>query len=440
MKPVTRREFLRTLSACACAGAATRILVPFNGKLAHAATSCGLSKRTVVDIYLAGGADKMSFVPPKNLASYLAARPTIGVASPLDIVIGGITNTQVGLHPNLGQGAAGNFRDHMNAGRIALILGSGTPNHSNSHEFSEAVYASGVRNPNPYGQQGWASRLASHYCVAGDNLAVFSFRGNVQEVIGGDFVAASSGSLALYGFVDEAGANANESRYRRAKASEILGLDPSTDEQFIAFRNARGAVDNTVSVVQAANTAYTAWAGKATYSNDGLSQRLRDTAALIYGGLNPTAVLLSVGGWDDHGTIMAAGQFPARVTNLSNAIRSFMQDISGMAGLGLISANDVLINIYTEFARTNFENSNAGVDHARAGLHILVGYGVAGGVYGGSYSNDDFNGTRNHFPTAVDFREIKSQIYAHHLGIDPTIIHPEAYDNIGGLPQIVSAA
>lgn len=419
MCAMNRRDFIKALSACACGVASQRIIFPVED--AFAAVSCGVANRTLVHIYLDGGMDVASYLVPRNLQSYVTARPSIGVTAPAALS----GSNDLGLHPNLAVGAL-SLQAHYDAGRVALFPFTGYPKLNGSHDEAQHIYATGMTNNNR-GIAGWAGRIGDSFCQAGDNIAVFSFRGRIDEVAATSFVAASAGNLSNYGFLT--GPSTAEGRYARAITSQLLALDSSQDPQAVIYRNARGTIDGTVSSVQAARNAYNALASnqKATYQNDGLSQRLKDTAALLRGGLNPTVVFVSMGGFDTHDNQFVAnsGNFAGKMTTLNNAIGSFLDDLD-KAGSSV--RDNVAILVESEFSRTAKENGTLGTDHGGAICATLIGYRVRGGIYGRSAYNDaDFTDRRNLFLASTDFREVRANIYANFLGIDPSRVQPESY-------------
>ena len=76
MSPFSRRQFLRSAGALAALGA-----VP--GFLGRALAASGAaSGKTLVVVFLRGGADGLSIVPPVGDPAYRAARPTLALAAP----------------------------------------------------------------------------------------------------------------------------------------------------------------------------------------------------------------------------------------------------------------------------------------------------------------------------------------------------------------------
>jgi uncharacterized protein (DUF1501 family) len=77
MSRLSRRQLLRSAGALAALGA-----VPgFLGRALAASTTPG-SGKTLVLVFLRGGADGLSIVPPVGDPAYRAARPTLALAPP----------------------------------------------------------------------------------------------------------------------------------------------------------------------------------------------------------------------------------------------------------------------------------------------------------------------------------------------------------------------
>lgn len=411
---LTRRDFLTRASACAGYFAAMKAFGGLHSGYAWAASSCVASRKVLVHIFLDGGLDSASLLIPRNLQSYFDKRQTIsypnpgaGNASPLTL------DSRYGLHP-----ALTNINNLYQQGKVALVNKVGYPEPTRSHDDSKSVYSRAIRN-NGTDNTGWAGRFGDVYCAGNSNIAsVISFRGNAKDISARSFVATTSGSLAAYRYEND-GASTNDSIYRRSVIQTNRSVQPINNSQMLAVNTAWGNVDNSVATMAAVN----ALPSGAAYQNDGLSQRLRDTAKLIRSDENPSIILLSVGGFDTHGNEVT--DLSSRFTQINNAIGSFWADLQSMG-----REQDVVLHMYTEFGRNTFENTTRGTDHGHGTMAMVIGSNINGGVHGPEYTEADF-ASKPWLDGEVDFREVLSDSIAKHLGVDPAPIFPEAFGRTG---------
>ena len=108
---------------------------------------------------------------------------------------------------------------------------------------------------------------------------------------------------------------------------------------------------------------------------------------------------------------------------MSRAAINFQRDLEQ---LGL--SDRVLTVLYSEFGRRPGQNSSgagAGTDHGRAGVTMLMGEGVAGGLHGTIPRLDDLDATHN-LKVNTDFRRVYAAIIDDWLGGDHTALLPGA--------------
>ena len=122
-----RRRFLTVSGVGATAIAATAYIRPsmFFGQAGAAVTSSATaSGNIIVNIFLRGAADGLSFLSPLNDSTYQTLRP--GVAIPDASALG--VNNQFGLHPG-----AVRIKALLDAGQAAFVPAAGSPNNNRSH-------------------------------------------------------------------------------------------------------------------------------------------------------------------------------------------------------------------------------------------------------------------------------------------------------------------
>ncbi len=149
------------------------------------------------------------------------------------------------------------------------------------------------------------------------------------------------------------------------------------------------------------------------YPNQSISRSLKDVAALIHGGFETRVFYTTIGGFDLHGD--AGGVTGSQATllqNLDDAIGAFRDRHEVPMG----QWNNVVIALFTEFGRRNYENGSVGTDHGAAWTEMLIGGGVNGGVYGPSIADADIAAPKEYLTYGVDFRDVCKEIVNDHLG------------------------
>jgi uncharacterized protein (DUF1501 family) len=117
-----------------------------------------------------------------------------------------------------------------------------------------------------------------------------------------------------------------------------------------------------------------------TYPNNGLAQALRMIAGAIVTRVGTSVYWVQTGGYDTHASQnpnQANGSYSNLMTTLNDGLFAFYQDLLNQ---GLLS--DTLVLQFSEFGRRITENGSQGTDHGAAGLMMLMGGGVRGGIYG----------------------------------------------------------
>ncbi|WP_164015686.1 DUF1501 domain-containing protein [Pyxidicoccus trucidator] len=355
--PLSRRHLLRALGL---SGASLLLAPGFLGR-ALAASPQGPSRRVLVTVFLRGGVDGLSLVPPVEDAAYHRARPALALKSPGSGADAALElDGRFGLHPSLEP-----LLPLWREGRLAVLHGVGLPvpvrSHFDAQDFVESgtpgrkATADGWLNRALEGEEGGAALRAvalqptlpralfgSSGALAMGRLEEFRLRGGRRGE------EAASGFSALYaGAVDEA------LRTTGQGAFEALSR---LDED----RLAKLPTDSSVE-----------------YPKGPLGQRLRDIARLIRGDMGLEVAATEMGGWDTHAAQGAAtGVFANRCRELAGALSAFAADLGP-------KLEQVTVVVLTEFGRTVRENGSRGTDHGVGSAMLMLGGGVRGGkVYG----------------------------------------------------------
>ena len=111
-----------------------------------------------------------------------------------------------------------------------------------------------------------------------------------------------------------------------------------------------------------------------------LSNALKDTAKLIKADIGTEVVSIDFGSWDmhdDYGTL-EWGDMQRMTDAFARSVDAFMRD------LGPLRSRVTVVTI-SEFGRRVAENGNRGLDHGWGNMMLLMGGGVRGGRYHGSW-------------------------------------------------------
>lgn len=158
----------------------------------------------------------------------------------------------------------------------------------------------------------------------------------------------------------------------------------------------------------------------ATYPNGGLGDRLRQVSMLLK--RTPVRVLgVNVGGWDTHSDQGGAnGQHANLLGELAQGIQALSRDLQSQW-------DDVIIVTMSEFGRTSIENGSQGTDHAHAGVMLVAGGRVNGGVYNcdsSTWANGDLLSVDNRYiRRRTDYRAVFGEIFMRHFGDDLPLVN-----------------
>jgi uncharacterized protein (DUF1501 family) len=354
VSPFSRRQFLRSAGALAALGA-----VP--GFLGRALAASGAaSGKTLVVVFLRGGADGLSIVPPVGDPAYRAARPTLALAAPgkdggalrLDDVFG--------LHPALSA-----LLPLWSDGSLGIVHAAGLPGATRSHFDAQDFCESGTPGLKSTAD-GWLNRAVQRTAGPDGAFRVVAVQPTLPRMLVGDAPAVAMSSLGQFRLPGGPGSSgAFDALYAQAvnTALRTTGL-----ETFEALREAGSA-----------KLAQLPPSNGAEYGNAPLARRLQDVARLIRSGVGLQVAVTDIGGWDTHvGEGTEKGRLASRLDELGGALAAFARDLGARWA-------DTRMVVMTEFGRTARENGNRGTDHGTASVMLVLGGGVRGGRVVGGY-------------------------------------------------------
>jgi len=400
---VTRREFVK--------GGVTAFTVGFAAPafLSDLAVAQGASSRNLVVLYLQGGNDALSTLVPYTDNFYYSRRPTIAVPAGAVIQIGrDSAGNSLGLHPRLT-----GLKQMFDAGSLAIVQRSGYSNSSRSHFQGTDIWS--TANPASSVGPGWLGRYLDTLPSPVDPLVGWCTTGVVPHtLIGREISVPAIANPAAYAF--QSPNSGVEATYSRTAMTAIASHLPA-DQPHVSFVNstAEAALATLDRVARV-----TSYKPSVTYAGDGLSQALKTVAAAMVQRIGTKVFWVQIGGFDTHATqnVNAANAGYANLMGtVSAALLAFYTDLKNQ---GLLQST--LLVQFSEFGRRITENGSAGTDHGAAGLMLVLGGAVRGGLYGTAASLNPAGGN----PTLenngadvtyeTDFRSVYARIIDGWLG------------------------
>jgi len=387
-----RRSFLRRCGILVVATAGGNIglnvFTPL-GQAARAATlpSAGplpLGTPILVLIDLQGGNDAVNMlINPSDPWYYDAARGHGNIAIAQSTILP-LAGTPYGLHPSLAWLAS----RWANNGDLAVVLGSGE---NVKQEFSHfaASYYRNVADFSGSEGRGWLGRYNDLVAPASPFASV-SLNGVQPSLIGAQTPVLTVADVASYAFdVDY--------RWRSGflGAWQTMGGGGSVSGSMMAAasQNIADSFATQAAVAKTSNPAYNANLGP------GVGRQLAQAAMLIQAGFPSQTYVAATSGFDTHGS--EAWNHADLLKKLDDALKGFFAIVNAGPRAG-----DVFVLVTSEFGRQQTANASAGCDHGQAGVNILLGGHVGGGMYGQAPLTDPAHRLNDALVPTVDFRSV----------------------------------
>jgi uncharacterized protein (DUF1501 family) len=147
-----------------------------------------------------------------------------------------------------------------------------------------------------------------------------------------------------------------------------------------------------------------------SYPGGELAQQLRLCARLLRADAGTRVFYTRQPGYDTH-----AGQYGTHyqlLAALSGGLKAFLDDLKAAK-----LAERVVVLAFSEFGRTVKENGSGGTDHGTAGVVLLAGAGVKGGLVGKTPSLVDLDPKHGDLKVGIDFRRVYAGVLDDWLGL-----------------------
>jgi uncharacterized protein (DUF1501 family) len=394
-RQLSRREFMARGTATAVA-----LSVPaWLPRVTYAQSAS--SSDVLISIFLRGGADGLSLVPPFGDPSYYALRPTLAIPPP-----GSAANPALNLDGFFGlPPAMAALLPVYQAGQLLIVHASGSTDPSRSH--FDAQFFMEIGKPGDLNVvTGWLGRHLASRPPARVDAALrgvgFNF-GLPQTLVG------APDTLPI---PDPANFGLSGSSSTRTQRLTWLGNAYQVERD--PLRTAALNTQRTITTLSTLNINGYVPAGGAVYPGGGFGTALRSTAALIRADMGVEAVQIDLGGWDTHsaqGPIN--GGMAVNMQQFAQAIAAFYVDMVYANRI-----NNVTLVAVSEFGRVARENASQGTDHGHGNAMFVMGGQVRGGrvltqwpglAAGQLYQNQDLQVT-------IDYRDILAETVLRRLG------------------------
>jgi uncharacterized protein (DUF1501 family) len=398
---VSRRLFIRNGVATLTVG----LTAPsFLNAIAEAQ---GVRNRNLVVVYLGGGNDALNTLISYRDPAYYSRRPSIAIPAGQVLQVGSDAAGQpLGLHPRLG-GLANIF----NEGRLALVQRSGYANSTRSHFEGTDIW--GTANPQSSTGSGWLGRYLDTLPRPLDALAAWNTTGETPRAL----VSGVSGVPAIpnAGTYTYASPNRGVAAQQERAAAQTMASNPASGRPHLAFVNSTslGAIETLDRVALAQSYTPTL-----AYPNNGFGLTMRTVAGAIVRGIGSRVFWVQTGGFDTHaGQGAAGGAYGNLMGNLGDGLAAFYTDVRNQ---GL--ASDTTVVVFSEFGRRISENGSAGTDHGAAGLMMVLGGAVRGGIHGTAASltpgHPTLENNSGDIRYETDFRSVYARLLDQWLGVN----------------------
>jgi uncharacterized protein (DUF1501 family) len=392
-----RRGFLRTAAALGGAAAVTTAHGTAFTSTAYAAAPVD---RVLVVLSMRGACDGLSLVVPHGDPVYYTARPSIAVPSSRLLGKDGF----FGLHPALSP-----LLPWWTSGKLAAVHATGLPAPNRSH-FS-AMEEVEDADPGSDKRVGWLNRLIGRNGTGSPIEAIQFGEGVPSAAVTGPqpvLVTASADSVRLSA-ADDAASAARRYQAMARMWGDVLG--PLAG----GVRTALDVVDQFAPVHNGSATP----ANGATYpGNSDLAKALASTARTIRADVGAEVITVDHGSWDHHTWIGQPdnGNLRRMADEFALSLAAFLTDLGPLA-------DKVTVVTLSEFGRRVKENANQGLDHGYGNVMFLVGAGVKGGRYHGTWPGLT-NTTDADLLVTTDYRSVLSEVVTTGLGASTATVFP----------------
>ncbi|MCC6322544.1 MAG: DUF1501 domain-containing protein [Phycisphaerales bacterium] len=372
MNPINRRYFLKTSGvALAYAGVIPALPMSVLGGIKPARVA---KSKTLVVIFLRGGADGLNLVVPFGDKPYYDLRKGIAVATPdakenAAIDLDGF----FGLNPRMAA-----LKPLFDDGLAIAAHAVGYDRNTRSHFEEQDTWETGVVG-NTINSDGWLNRhLLTSQGAPGAALRAVAIGDSLPRIMHGKASAFAIRGLedlsmpAPAGAAPDAVTAALEHAYG-CKGDHAQHGPPHDEELAGAIELVSRTTGTTLDgITQLRGVTSGEYKPGVEYPKSDLAKKLMQVARLIKADVGLEVAEVDLGGWDTHqnqgNPAQGGGAFGNLAQTLADSLAAFTRDLES-AG----KADDTLVVTMTDFGRTAAENGTGGTDHGWANCMFLAG-------------------------------------------------------------------
>jgi uncharacterized protein (DUF1501 family) len=409
---LSRRGFLLRSAGLALAVYGGGRLAPLEDGAALAQAPAG--GRVLLQVFLAGGLDSVSFLAPTEDATYRRLRPRLalppGAGAPF------AEDARLRWHPSA-SALAGLHAE----GKVSVMPAVGYEHPDQSHFVSRHFHEVGALDPKL--ATGWMGRYLDRVGAPDNPLQGLALDHTLAPALASARVPVAAVAAPgdydfwardVWGDVESLMLDAT-ARIGAAHARS----GPATAQVARAAMHTAGLRARLAPLRERDGIpAFTSPVPYPSSEESDFPQRLAALAAMLAAGLPLHCVAITApGDYDTHANQAAVLDGPLKLT--CDALAAFQRDLEAR---GL--ADRVLIHVWSEFGRRAAENAE-GTDHGAAGLGLVIGARAAGRMVG-EFPGLDVLDEHGNLRATSDFRGVYAALLEQWLGADANGVIPDA--------------
>ena len=312
--------------------------------------------------------------------------------------------------------------------KLSIIQNVGYPNQNRSHFRSTDIWNS-ASDANQFISSGWIGRfLDINHSAYPENYPNENDPHPFAITIGRVVSETCQGVSTNFSMAVE-----NPDNPGTALVSNTTSVPENCYGEMLTFVN--DTISQTNAYAEVISNAASAGSNISTkYTNSNLSEKLKNVAKLIAGGLQTKIYIVQIGGFDNHDNQVVegdtkTGKHAELLQELSDAMDAFQDDLK------LLNIEDKVIGMtYSEFGRRIRSNGALGTDHGTAAPLFIFGGCAKNQILGDApeidTQVDDDEGVAMQF----DFRSVYSTILTDWLGATKQDANSVLFNDFNSLP------
>lgn len=357
---LSRRGFMAGVAAGAGAIVTTQMFGDAMMEASYGATGGNV----LVVLSFRGGVDGLGMVVPHGDPGYARARPNLAV--PTSSLVA--ADPMFGLHPGLAP-----LVPMWRAKRMAAVHAVGLEVPNRSH--FKAIELIEDSHPGSSERRGWVNRMIGAGGIVGPTEAM-----HLSSPLTPTMLSGPAPTLSTDGFASLQLPGLSASRGWRRYSAQSRVWAGTGGQVGQAARDAlsisKGLATKMTGTYRPANGARY----PDVFPAKDLCAALKDAAHVIKSNVGTSVISIDFGSWDMHADYgnLGGGLMQYMVRGFAGSVAAFFQDLGGYG-------DKVTLATISEFGRRVEQNGNRGLDHGWGNMMLLMGAGVRGGRYYGSW-------------------------------------------------------